>query len=43
MPQYLAPSIFFFIEVSACTTLSKAMTADTPDAWILGSVVESLD
>ena len=32
-----------FIEVSACTTLSETVAADTPDAWILGSVAESLD
>ena len=33
----------FFIEVSACATLSETVAADTPDAWILGSVAESLD
>lgn len=42
MPYYLAPSIFFF-EVSACTTLSEAVTVDTLDAWILGSVAGSRD
>ena len=34
---------FFFIEVSACTALSETVAADTPDAWIQGSVAESLD
>lgn len=32
-----------FFEVSACTTLSKAVTVDIQNAWILGSVAESLD
>lgn len=32
-----------FFEVSACTTLSEAVTADTLDAWILGSVAGDLD
>ena len=27
-----------FFEVSACTTLPETVAADTPDAWILGSV-----
>ena len=30
-----------FFEVSACTTLSKAVTVDTLDAWILDSVGRS--
>jgi hypothetical protein len=29
------------VEVSACTTLSKAVTVDTLDAWILVSVAGS--